>query len=107
MIGSSIRSCIDDIQHSNGVVPSHSVYADYLAWLQSQPQSIQDLAAEFNYGLCMRFKDGRYWVCGYTVEAGVAVSPFCPQCHGDEAANQHPGVLLLDPAILREKIAKH
>lgn len=106
MIGSSIRPCIDDLEHTNGVGPKHSVYPDYMAWLQTHPQCIQDLAAEFNYGLCMRFKDGRYWVCGY-IPDGILVSPLCPQCHGDEAANQHTGALMLEPAKLREMIAKH
>lgn len=102
----AVRPCIDDVQHSNGVGPKHSVYAVYLVWLQVQPQPVQDLAAEFNYGLCMRFKDGRYWVCGY-IPDGIQVSPLCPQCHGDEAANQHAGTLMMDPAKLREMIAKH
>lgn len=100
------RACIDDLAHTNGVTPQHPAFAQMQAWLQQQPQKVQFIAAEFNYGLSMRFADGRYFVCGY-IEDGVLVSPLCPQCHGDDAAAQHPGVLMLDPAKLREFVARH
>lgn len=102
----TIRPCVDDVEHSNGVGPKHPVYIAYQQWLLEQPQAVQDLAAEFNYGLCMRFKDGRKWIVGY-IPDGIHVSPLCPQCHGDEAANQHAGTMMLDPAKLREMIEKH
>lgn len=102
----TIRPCIDDLEHSNGVGPKHGVYIAYQQWLLEQKQPVQDLAAEFNYGLCMRFKDGRYWVCGY-IPDGVYVSPLCPQCHGDKAAGEHSGAKMMDPTKLREMIAKH
>lgn len=100
------RNCIGGIEHADGVTPKHSAWNALQEWLKLQPQAVQFMAAEWNYGMLLRFNDGVFWVAGYIPE-GVFVSPLCPQCHGDQAAAAHPGGMMLDPVKLRSYLQKH
>lgn len=100
------KNCIGGIEHAQGVTPKHSAWKAMQEWIEQQPQAVQFIAAEWNYGLLLRFHDGVFWVAGYIPE-GVLVSPLCPQCHGDTTAANHPGAMMLDPAKLRSYLSKH
>jgi hypothetical protein len=100
------RACVDNAPHWLGITPTHAKYAGLQAWLETMPKEVQALAAEWSFGAGLRFEDGVYYVCGYTLE-GVVVSPLCPQCYGDDAAAEDPRVALLDPVKLRSRIKRH
>lgn len=104
------RACIADLEHANGVHERHHAWPKMNEWMKAQPEPVQFLAAEFNFGLRMNFEDGSLWVAGYGWTAGmgavILASPICPQCYGEDRAAGHPGAEFMDPAKLRARTKK-
>lgn len=105
-----MRACIADLEHANGVTPRHSAWTKMQEWVKVQPDPVQFLAAEFNFGLRLNFDDGSLWVAGYgwTQQLGgmILASPICPQCYGEDRAAGHPRAEFMDPDKLRARTKK-
>lgn len=103
-------ACIDPLEHSRGVVPGTSNWEGISEFLLSADPAVQQIAAEFPYGMRVAFIDGVRFVVGYThchehQHVSLLMSPMCPQCHGSEAAADDAVVSMFDPAKLRASVA--
>lgn len=86
------------------------VAAEFQAWIDSRPQAVKDLVAEFPPGLMVETDEGRFYLLGYTENDRLIVSRISPSddheasvASREHLCAQHLRDFLRDQAIANQR----
>lgn len=78
-----------DVDHADPISEADAEWSKYTAWVQSRPDSVRALCAEFPMYTRLVVNGRLRWIIGYDEAGQVVLSEYCPRCYPLEFTREH------------------